>query len=85
MSSPEIAADLCAAARSGDDIRLHLDDGEVVVARVLSWDGAELVYAAVSSSRPERYAFCDSMGVGVALARIARTQVLRGRPRRARR
>jgi hypothetical protein len=85
MTPDAIAAELAEAALERLPIRLHLTDGEVVVAQVLAWDGAELVYAAVTSSRPERYAFCDSAGVGIALAKIERTQVLRGRARPRRR
>jgi hypothetical protein len=62
-------------------LRLHTEDGEVLVARVLHFDDAELVYVPVESSRPERYAVCDSTGFTIPLRSIRRAQILRGRPR----
>lgn len=73
----EILADLVEAEHRGTPVRLHLRDGEVVVARLLFVDQRELVYAALRSSRPERYATCDSTGVRVELAEIERAQLLR--------
>lgn len=63
---------LRSAAATGGSVRLHLDDGEVVVARVLHVEDDEVVYAALQSSRPERYAVCDSTGVHTPLDRVER-------------
>jgi len=43
-------------------VRLHLRDGEVLVARVLSYDADEIRFTVIHSSRPERYGVCDSTG-----------------------
>lgn len=50
------------ALETGQPVRLHADDGEVLVARILSFDEEEIRFLVVSSSRPERYAVCDSTG-----------------------
>jgi hypothetical protein len=76
--SDAIAEQIASARRQDLRIRLHLRDGEVVVAQVLDWDGERLLYKALSSSRPENYAVCDSLGVSVFLDRIARAQLLSG-------
>jgi len=73
-----MGATLAAAAASGQPVRVHLRDGEVLVARVLGLDACELVYAALRSSRPERYAVCDSTGFRVARAEIERVSLLGG-------
>lgn len=73
----DIAADLAEACRSGQPVRVHTRDGEVLVARVLAWDGEQLVYAALQSSHPERYAVCDSTGFRLGEDAIRRTQLLR--------
>jgi hypothetical protein len=65
------------AAESGQPIRVHTRDGEVLVARVLHWDERELHYVVVSSSRPERYGVCDSTGFALRLDAIERVQLLR--------
>jgi hypothetical protein len=65
-----------AAARSGGQVRLHVEDGEVVVARVLEYDEERVVYAPVTSSRPERYAACDAVGFELPLAAIQRATPL---------
>jgi hypothetical protein len=44
-------------------VRLHARDGEVLVARILSFDEREVRFAVLRSTRPERYAVCDSTGV----------------------
>ena len=87
IESPEqIEADCREAHATGRDIRLHLEDGEVVVARVLWIEPGELAYAALTSSRPERYAVCDSTGTTLAFRAIARARLLEpGRDARARR
>jgi len=68
---------LQSAAESGRPVRIHLRDGEVVVARVLSIDANEVVYAALRSSRPERYAVCDSTGARAPLAEVERAALVR--------
>ena len=68
------------ASRSGKPIRVHTRDGEVIVAKVLSCDSRELIYAPLSSSRPERYAVCDSTGFRLPLDSIERVQLLRQTP-----
>jgi hypothetical protein len=50
------------AFETGRSVRLHARDGEVLVARILAFDELELRFAVVTSSRPERYAVCDSTG-----------------------
>jgi hypothetical protein len=78
-----IAAEIDRASRSGCPVRVHTADGEVVVARVLAFDGCELLYAAITTNRPERYAVCDSTGFVLALEEIESAQVVReARPRR---
>ncbi len=67
---------IAAAAKAGGTVRLHVEDGEVVVARVLEYDEERVVYAPVTSSRPERYAVCDSVGFEVPLAAIVRATPL---------
>ena len=71
-----IRAEIARARLSGQPIRVHTADGEVVVARVLSVDDHRMVYAVLTSSRPERYAVCDSTGFTVPLAEIERVQML---------
>lgn len=50
------------AFETGRDVRLHALDGEVLVARIMGVDEGELRFAVITSSRPERYAVCDSTG-----------------------
>ncbi len=66
-----------AAFDSGRSVRLHLSDGEVVVARVLWLEADRFTYAALTSSRPERYAVCDSTGVTLTFEVLERAQLLR--------
>ena len=68
------------ASETGQPIRVHTRDGEVLVAKVLSCDPHELIYAPLTSSRPERYAVCDSTGFGIPLESIVRVQLLRDAP-----
>jgi hypothetical protein len=88
-SVPEnVPEEVLESLRSGRALRVHTRDGEVVVCRVLSFDERELVYAALESSRPERYAVCDSTGFCLAwdaIDRVALTGGARARraPRRA--
>jgi hypothetical protein len=70
--------------QTGRPVRLHLRDGEVVVARILDFDAERLRFAPIQSSRPERYAVCDSTGFVLAFADLARA-VLLSEPRSARR
>ena len=44
------------AHQTGQPVRLHASDGEVLVAHILSYDEAEICFAVLTSSRPERYA-----------------------------
>jgi hypothetical protein len=53
---------VAAALESGRPVRLHLRDGEVIVAHVLQFDDQELRFVPITSSRPERYGVCDSTG-----------------------
>jgi hypothetical protein len=69
-----------AARRERRGLRLHLADGEVVTALVLHWDEDSVLYAPLQSSRPERYAVCDSTGFAVARTDIQRAQLLKARP-----
>jgi hypothetical protein len=80
-----IRTEIARARESGQPIRLHTADGEVIVARVLSVDERELVYAVLTSSRPERYGVCDSTGFAVPLEAIERVQLLRTSGERGRR
>ncbi len=70
------------ACETGQPLRVHTSEGEVLVARVLSFDESELVYAVLSSSRPERYAVCDSTGFVLPLAEIEKLRLLE-EPRRS--
>lgn len=67
---------IAAAAKAGGTVRMHIEDGEVVVARVLEYDERRVLYAPVSSSRPERYATCDAVGFEMPLAAIRRATPL---------
>jgi hypothetical protein len=71
---------LARALETRTPVRVYTADGEVLVAQVLSWDGADLVYAPLRSSRPERYAVCDATGFSLPVASICRVQLLDGRP-----
>ena len=51
------------ALERGQPVRLHARDGEVVVARILSFDERAVRFAVLRSTQPERYAVCDSTGV----------------------
>ena len=50
------------ALETGQPVRLHASDGEVLVAQIISADDEEICFAVLTSSRPERYAVCDSTG-----------------------
>ncbi len=64
------------AVRTGTPVRMHIADGEVVVARILGQDSDQVLYIAVTSSRPEKYAVCDSTGFTVSFCEIDRVQLL---------
>ena len=72
-----IPSDLERALRSGESLRIHARSGEVLVARVLEWDGERLRYLVESSSRPENYAVCDSTGFELRLDEIDRVGAVR--------
>ena len=80
--APSIAELIAGAQRQGHRLRLHLRDGEVVTVQVIGCSQGELTYAPLHSSRPERYAVCDSTGFSVPLSAIERAQPLAPRPRR---
>ncbi len=64
------------ACETGQPVRVHTSEGEVLVARILSFDETEFVYAVLTSSRPERYAVCDSTGFVLALSEIEKVRLL---------
>ncbi len=68
---------IAAAGRTGTPVRMHIADGEVVVARILGQDSDQVLYIAVTSSRPEKYAVCDSTGFTVSFSEIDRVQIVR--------
>jgi hypothetical protein len=68
--------EVAAALQTGRPVRLHLRDGEVLVARILDFDAERLRFAPIQSSRPERYAVCDSTGFVVPFADIERAVVV---------
>jgi hypothetical protein len=74
--------ELIRAREAGKPVRVHRLDGEVLVAQVLRCEDGELLYAVLTSSRPERYAVCDSTGFTLDLAEIERVQVLEQPPPR---
>jgi hypothetical protein len=76
--------EVATALQTGRPVRLHLRDGEVVVARIVDFDAEELRFAPIQSSRPERYAVCDSTGFVLSFADLERA-VLLSEPRSARR
>ncbi|MBW2279449.1 MAG: hypothetical protein JRG76_06825 [Deltaproteobacteria bacterium] len=65
------------AAETRQPIRIHTSDGEVLVARILNCDDEEVVYAVITSSRPEKYAVCDAIGFSIPRAAVASTRLLR--------
>jgi len=69
--------DLSTAARTGQPVRIHAHDGEVIVARVLNCSAEEVVYTVITSSRPERYAVCDAVGFSLPMHAITKTRLLR--------
>jgi hypothetical protein len=79
--------ELAEAFERGKPVRIHALDGEVLVARVLELDREGVRFAVVTSSRPERYAVCDSTGFVLRFDELERAVVLESEPRapRARR
>jgi hypothetical protein len=71
------------AVETGGSVRMHLRDGEVVLARVLHVDQDEVVYAALQSSHPERYAVCDSTGARARLDDVARAVLVLQKTKRS--
>ena len=61
-------------------VRVHLRDGEVLVARVLFCDDTVFGYSVETSSMPERYGVCDSTGWERPLSEVERVTPLRARP-----
>lgn len=82
---PERERVITEAARTGVPIRMRMTDGEVVVARVLEAGPEELVYAVVTSSRPEKYAMCDATGFVVPLEAIGAVSIVAPSARSSRR
>ena len=76
-----VARELESARRSGEALRIHTRGGEVLVARVLEWDGERLRYLVESSSRPENYTVCDSTGFELRLDEIERVAAVRPKVR----
>ncbi len=79
-----VPSEIVRASETGQPVRVHTREGEVLVARILSFDESELVYAVLTSSRPERYAVCDSTGFVLAISEIEKVRLLE-EPRRAKR
>ncbi len=69
---------LVEAARSGGKVRVHTED-EVAVVQVLRVEAERVVYRPIHSSRPERYAVCDSPGFELPLAAVLRVVAVRER------
>jgi len=82
MTVPGVREEVARALETGRDVRLHARDGEVLVARVLDVDGGELRFAVVTSSRPERYAVCDSTGFTLRFDELERAVLLEARDER---
>lgn len=72
----DVQETLASAQQSGEEVRVHTLCGEVLVVHVLEVSDRELRYIVVTSSRPERYALCDSTGFLLPLERIERVQRL---------
>ncbi len=72
----QVPSEIVTACETGQPVRVHTSEGEVLVARVLRYDEVEFVYAVLSSSRPERYAVCDSTGFVIAISEIEKVSLL---------
>ena len=77
-----VEQELSNALERGLAVRIHAKDGEVLVARVLQLDRDAVRFAVVTSSRPERYAVCDSTGYVRRLDELERAVALESAPRR---
>ena len=77
-----VRSEVIKASETGQPIRIHTRDGEVLVARVLGYDCTDVVCVVLESSRPEIYAVCDSTGFAFPHEGIERVQLL-GEPRGA--
>jgi hypothetical protein len=64
------------ALETGQPLRMHLRDGEVLVAQLLSAGDGRVRCRVLTSSRPENHAHCDSTGLELALAQISRAAAL---------
>lgn len=78
-----VPPEIVRARETGQPVRVHTSDGEVLVARVLGYNEMELVYTVLTSSRPERYAVCDSTGFVIPISEIEWARLLE-EPRRSR-
>ena len=72
----DVAREVVQASQTGQPVRIHKTDGEVLVARVLAFDENEVVCAVLTSSRPENYAVCDSTGFAIEYSRIEQIRLL---------
>ena len=75
--APRDIGDIERAAETGQPIRIHTSDGEVLVVRILNCDAEEVVYAVITSSRPEKYAVCDAVGFSIPRTAVEATKLLR--------
>jgi hypothetical protein len=82
VSEKEVREGVARARETGRDVRLHTRDGEVIVARILGADDERVRFAVVTSSRPERYAVCDSTGFERRFDELERAVVLANETRR---
>jgi len=81
VSVEAIEKEVARALETGRDVRLHARDGEVLVVHVLELCGGAVRFAVKTSSRPERYAVCDSTGEVRRLDELERAVVLEPRAR----
>jgi len=85
LEPERVREEVARARETGRDIRLHARDGEVLVARILDADAERVLFAVVTSSRPERYAVCDSTGFERRFDELERAVVLEAPDKRKRR
>lgn len=81
MSEPTSIA-VARALERGQPVRLHARDGEVLVARILSFDEHEVCFTVLRSTQPERYAVCDSTGFRRAWEELERAVLVSAREQR---
>jgi hypothetical protein len=77
-----VPVEIVRARETGRPVRIHTAEGEDLVARVLAYDDAELVYAALTSSFPERYGICDATGFSLSFDAIRSVELLDAEPDR---